>query len=436
MQRALKIEDLFAASGLTRARTLWRLADAYRLDGREPEAIGTIEKLLASEDLLLDDRIGVIRDYASMLIIGGTPGKALDEINRQLVRLTKNQKGDNLPLLLIRSRVHAALKDWNQADHDVSKFIEAAPKPSIAYSDFAEACLFRGFLLDRRGRKDEALTAWRAGLRKHWPKQLPILAPNDRLLDGKGLRDNSRALLYFAMLASLVGELELDESNSIVTESMGSGDFTLAPIVKFFDSFRNNSLIAPGHIRAIVLEMYKSRFRSRFRQERASFLEISIQDEFNRPLMLAVGAEIRLNAIPEGGEPGLAELIDSGLEEISRLVQEGRFTPRQLMMMLSAWSGTAGFLGWSGLEASLKDGRELRGKIAYVYGRRFLALKQPETARRLFQLTRTDLPAQSPFSESSLRINLTSLPRNERAQVGSRQFGRAIDLLDTGFFQR
>ena len=194
-----------------------------------------------------------------MMIIGGTPGKALDEINRQLARLTKNQKGENLPLLLIRSRVQAALKDWNQADHDVTKFIEAAPKPSIAYSDFAEACLFRGFLLDRRGRKDEALTAWRAGLRKHWPKQLPLLAPNDRLLDGKGLRDNSRALLYFAMLASLVGELELDESNSIVTESMGSGDFTLAPIVKFFDSFRNNSLIAPGHIRAIVLEMYKSR---------------------------------------------------------------------------------------------------------------------------------------------------------------------------------
>jgi serine/threonine protein kinase len=126
-----------------------------------------------------------------------------------------------------------------------------------------------------------------------------------------------------------------------------------------------------------------------------------IHDMIPRPLVLAVEAEIRLNAIPEGGEPGLAELIDSGLEEISRLVQDGRFTPRQLMMMLSAWTGTAGFLGWAGLEGSLKDQRELRGKIAYVYGRRFLALKQPEVARRLFQLARGDSPAQSPFQKLS-----------------------------------
>jgi hypothetical protein len=71
------------------------------------------------------------------------------------------------------------------------------------------------------------------------------------------------------------------------------------------------------------------------------------------------------------------------------------------MMMLSAWTGTAGFLGWAGLEVSLKDQRELRGKIAYVYGRRFLTLKQPETALRLFQLARGDSNAQSPFQKLS-----------------------------------
>ena len=31
-------------------------------------------------------------------------------------------------MLLIRSRVHAALKDWNQAEHDVSRVHRDGPK--------------------------------------------------------------------------------------------------------------------------------------------------------------------------------------------------------------------------------------------------------------------------------------------------------------------
>ena len=72
--------------------------------------------------------------------------------------------------------------------------------------------------------------------------------------------------------------------------------------------------------------MYKSRLRSRIRQTSEAFLEISIKDEFNRPLLLAVEAEIRLNAIPEGGEPELAGLIDDGLEEIYSVGSGCRFT--------------------------------------------------------------------------------------------------------------
>ena len=73
------------------------------------------------------------------------------------------------------------------------------------------------------------LNAWRAGLRKHWPKELPSSRSERPASRRQGPARQLRALLYFAMLASLVGELELEETDSIVTETMGSGDFTLGP---------------------------------------------------------------------------------------------------------------------------------------------------------------------------------------------------------------
>ncbi len=394
LKRALKIEELIKSDRHTQQRTLWRLADAYRLDGREPDAVETIQKLLSLDDLLLDDRIGMSRDYASMMISGGTPGKALDEINKQLARLATHQKGAEPAMLLIRSRLHAALKDWDMAEKDVTRFIETARKESISYSDFAEACLFRGFLLERGGHKDEAAKAWRAGLRTNWPKSLPFFAPSNRLLDGKALRDSSRALLHFTMLASLVGELGLEETDTIVSESMGYGDFKLGSLIKFFDLAKENSVLEPHHIRAIVLGQYNTPLGHEFAR-RAAYLEISLKEEFNRPLLLAVESEIRLSAIPEGAEPELARLIDEGLAEINQAHQESRFDDSQLMKMFRAWMGGTGIFGWSGLERSMNNMPELRGKIAYVYGRRFLVLKQPEFARRLFQLSTRDLPVSS-----------------------------------------
>ena len=157
LERALKIEDLIKADSVTRQRTLWRLADAFRLDERETDAVATIEKLLSAQDLLPDDRIGITRDYAWLMITGGTPGKALEEINRGLGPAPPGPEDVNFPMLVERARVHAALGNWDQADADVERFIELVRKPSISYSDFAEACLFRGFLLERRGLKDEAV---------------------------------------------------------------------------------------------------------------------------------------------------------------------------------------------------------------------------------------------------------------------------------------
>jgi serine/threonine protein kinase/tetratricopeptide (TPR) repeat protein len=395
LRRALDIEALIKADRVTRQRTLWRLADAYRLDGRESDAVDTIEKLLASHDLLTDDRLGITRDYASMMIIAKTPGKALKEIEKHLGNGPADPTHTSFPMLVDRARLQAALGNFDQAEADVARFIETVDKPKIAYNDFAEACLFRGFLLERRGLKEEASRAWRAGLRKNWPKDLAVISTGPHL-DGKALRDNFGSLLHFEMLASLTRDLEREDAESIVRESMGSGDFTQSPIVKYFDRFRNNDLLNPEHLTAIALEIYGSPIAQEFARNEA-YLKAPLGDRFNKPLVLAVEAEIRLNAIPDGNEPALAGLIDEGLDQIARSVQDSQISLPQLMFMMSAWTGRADFLGWGGLEASMKNQLDLRGRLAYVYGRRFLVLKQPAVARHLFELTLRDIPAQSPF---------------------------------------
>ena len=398
LERVLKIEDLIKADPVTRRRTLWRYADACRLNGRDREAVEVIEKLLASPDLLPDDRIGITRDYAMMMIVGRTPARAREEIDRRMGRDAPDPQDALFPMLLDRARVHAALGDWKQAEEDVARFIERVRKPATCYSDFAEACLFHGFLLERQGRTDDARKAWRAGLRSNWPRDLPVIVRSDRPIDGKALRDNMKSLLHFVMLASLTGELKAEETGNIVTETRGSGEFTNSPIVRFFDSYRTHELLAPEHIRAICLETYRAPMGRELARKEA-FLEITLTELFNRPLLLSLEAEIRLDAIPEGGEPELARLIDEGLGEIARMQREGRFTLPQLMMMLTAWTGNTSFLGWAGLENSLAGQKPLRGRIAYVYGRRFLVLKNLDVARHLFQLTRQDTPPDSPFQK-------------------------------------
>ena len=135
------------------------------------------------------------------------------------------------------------------------------------------------------------------------------------------------------MLASLTQELGDDECRAVSKEVMGAGDFTSSPIVKFFDLFRNYTLLSPEHIQAIIKEIYNESTGHEFAR-REAYLEVPLKELNIKPLLLAVEAEIRLDAMPEGGTRELAALIDSGLEEIWRLTQKWKFTDRQLILML------------------------------------------------------------------------------------------------------
>jgi tetratricopeptide (TPR) repeat protein len=399
LEQAMEIEEYTRSDSATRHRTRWRLADAYRLDGRDAEAADTLKQLLDDPGLLLDDRLGITRDYAWLMITMGAPGRALVEINKRVGDRPPDPGDPHFPMLVDRARAQAALGKYDEAEADVSRFLDLVRKPSVSYSDFAEACLFRGFLFDRRNRKDEAMRVWREGLRKHWPKDLPVAARSDRFLDGKPLRDNARGMFHFAILASLTRELGDGEVAVIVEDTLGSGDFRTTSISRTVELYLKNNktgVFTKDHIREILMEIYGAPPSREFAR-REAYLEVPLIEQSVRPLLLTVAAEVRLNAIPEGGEPGFAALLEEGLQEIYREVRNDRFSNAELGMMFVAWTDGPGFLGWNRLENSLKDRPSLRGRIAYVYGRRFLTLKKPDLARHLFELCIGDLPAGSPF---------------------------------------
>ena len=218
------------------------------------------------------------------------------------------------------------------------------------------------------------------------------------------------------MLASLTRELARDETDSIVGETMGRGEFTQSPIVKFFDLFKNNNeLLAPEHIQAIMVEMYNSRVGHEFARQEA-YLAAPLGARFDQPLLLAVAAEIRLNAIPDGDSPELAGLIDEGLQQISRSVQESKFSLRQLMLMMSSWLGRADYLGWLALESSLKSQPDLRRSDRLCL--RTQVPRTETTGRRDV----TSLSSQrvtchnSLLFRSSRNSNSTSLGRSDRVR--------------------
>ena len=86
-----------------------------------------------ARDLLPDDRIGITRDYAWLMITGGTPGKALEEINRRLGPAPPGPEDVNFPMLVERARVHAARGTGTRpmpTSYGSSNWSESRPSPT------------------------------------------------------------------------------------------------------------------------------------------------------------------------------------------------------------------------------------------------------------------------------------------------------------------
>ena len=101
LDRALQIEHLLGAEDQQIRWTRWRQIDAYRLLGRDQEAMRMAEALLA-EDLSVADRIGICKDYCWMKIVAGRPAEALVAVDPYIEPSSSTYNAALRPLLIER----------------------------------------------------------------------------------------------------------------------------------------------------------------------------------------------------------------------------------------------------------------------------------------------------------------------------------------------
>ena len=61
----------------------------------------------------------------------------------------------------------------DDAEKDCERFFAEVPRGRLHYTEFADACLVRGYLREQRGDHPGALAAWREGLFRTWPGGIP-----------------------------------------------------------------------------------------------------------------------------------------------------------------------------------------------------------------------------------------------------------------------
>jgi tetratricopeptide (TPR) repeat protein len=393
LQRAIDVERLIGADEQEVRWTRWRLIDAYRLEGRQAEARRLAEELLA-EDLSPADRLGITKDYAWIMIRAGRPHDALPAVDRFLDPKSGPRDPALQPLLLERARLYAALGRWAEAEQDVDRFLETVPKKSIPYSDYAEACLMRGFLWDRRGEPGKAQEAWRAGTYRNWPAELrpdPLLV---EVLDGKPMRDHSRWYYYMVVIGSLAGELTEDEAETALALQLKVRDATSSPI------FRTVRLLAPKadfltipFVAKALTDSCRTRRGKDFARS-VAFHQIDYADYFIDPVLHDVIAGIRHGAMTGGIPDDIEPIMWDSLKRLADQVRQGRLTEPQLGLFLAAYSGSVGF-GWGGLSRSLDP--QMVPNVAFVMGYRYQVLGSPDDARRFFRIVIDKAPADSPL---------------------------------------
>ena len=111
-----------------------------------------------------------------------------------------------------------------------------------------------------------------------------------------------------------------------------------------------------------------------------------------------------------GGKPSAVqdEVVWNGVTRVGDLFFEGKLSKLQVLPLAMAWKGTIGTFGWASAAPNLPA--EARGPIAYTLGFRYLQLKKPADAKRLFETALADAPTDSPL-KALARAELDRLGR-------------------------
>lgn len=393
----LQLADLLGEEGM-----LWSarygLAMIEASLGNTPRA-----QVLTTEMMPTALRIGVIHHGGSNLVwtarlhgwmarqTGGSSlaigviESALHEFRDALAKLQPDdavRRCDYAPLHLELARLHASLDKWDAAEKEVDEFLGLQAEHALPRYDAAAAAhLMKGYLLQQRGQRGQAMQTWKSGLFPSFCATLPPeRRPREPMPPGEG------GLLLYSILASLTGELTDDQA-----EALWQG-LTHAWVG---DSFLGQMGAAMKPSPAVLRSMWVSTANGRDSARRLAFLDLRFIDYARLPAIAGVSEKFRHDAFAAKTSAEQEEIIWQLATRALDHLQQGHINSAHGLQLGMAWNGTTNFLGWGGVAPSLSP--ELRGPAAYVLGHRYLKRNLRDDARMLFTTAAQDARQGSPL---------------------------------------
>jgi Protein kinase domain len=374
----VEICDLLQAQERVAARVV--LLEAHWQAGDEPRAFQTAsEALRLAEALPQSPRRWVAKartDYCWLLRRRGEAARALKEVGQWLGTATGAE--DRPPLLLERSRIHAALRQWDQAEEDLRQFFAQTPAKEMPYALCCRACLLDGFLRERRGDHTGARQAWRRGLFQNWAR-----GKDDEARQADFARLDER--IHNSVLASLLAEPGHADVRALLDKLP---DLALPPWAVLADN--EERLAAAWHA------LWRTP-RGREKARQYALRELSLAGHDRVPRDIAVAALLQQQALPGTLSADEEAVLWEAAEKAVLAATSGQLGRLQLGQLALALQGTRDGFGWEGVRASLDP--SLRSPFAYLLGRRYLhVLKKPlSEALPFFQNALDDAPPGSPL---------------------------------------
>jgi tetratricopeptide (TPR) repeat protein len=299
-------------------------------------------------------------DYCWMLRLDGKPDEALKFIERGVAKDPAH--------LIERSRIHAALGQWGEAQKDLDLYFQ---KPKD-YHSFSAAALLHGFLLEHQGAGAEKIDeAWKRGLMKNWRS-----TGNDKGLDPlrKDEAPQGMPMMHHWIMASLTGEM-----SDIEAEQLLGGLIAFAGK----DNPVFNKLMRPSVLRATWRTP-----RGRDVARQLALRSIPFSEAARYPVFMGWISFVHEVCFPP--EPLTAEqdeLLWRMAIQIYDAYRSGLITERYLLPFGTIVQGNpnAPGMGWKEMGKILEGSPRLRGPLGYVFGQRYVKKNDLVNARLFYK---------------------------------------------------
>ncbi len=180
--------------------------------------------------------------------------------------------------------------------------------------------------------------------------------------------------LHHAILMSLVGEAsdaEVARTADMLFQSFASGSVIAAA--------RRLIIVPPSVIR----DMWRTR-RGGALARQIAFREISFVECNSFPACLGALEYVRQQGTADGKlSPEQEEVLWSLFYRLWQDYLAENIQTAQVASLGMTWKGYTNFLGWGGAAPSFKP--DMRAPLAYLFGLRYLKLKQPQQAAEFFR---------------------------------------------------